>query len=166
MKEESSSGRFTADERQRLDFLARIVLKEASYLQQTDALLFATAPLSPQVLAGLTPDSALAERMDAFVARFGRLQDTLGDKLLAALLKVLDGHSGPLIDNLNRAAKLDWIEEATPWLAVRRLRKQMVHEYVEDPAILADALNGAHEAVALLTAATHRWTQEWQSRSA
>jgi hypothetical protein len=28
---------------------------------------------------------------DAFVARFGRLQDTLGDKLLPALLKVLDG---------------------------------------------------------------------------
>lgn len=28
---------------------------------------------------------------DAFVARFSRLQDTLGDKLLPALLKVLDG---------------------------------------------------------------------------
>ena len=27
----------------------------------------------------------LAERLDAFVSRFGRLQDTLGDKLLRAL---------------------------------------------------------------------------------
>jgi hypothetical protein len=165
VKTEYSAGRFGADERQRLEFLARIVLKEASYLRQTDGLLFATGPLSPQALAGLTPNSALAERMDAFVARFGRLQDTLGDKLLPVLLKVLDGHSGPLIDNLNRAARLGWIEEATPWLAVRRLRNQMVHEYVEDPAILADALNGAHEAVPMLMAAAHRWTQEWRSRS-
>ena len=161
----SSAGGFGADERQRLGFLVRIVLKEASYLRQTDGLLFAAGPLNPQVLAALTPHSALAERMDAFVARFGRLQDTLGDKLLPALLKVLDGHSGPLIDNLNRAARLGWIEEATPWLAVRRLRNQMVHEYVEDPAILADALNGAHEAVPMLMTATDRWTREWQSRS-
>jgi len=29
----------------------------------------------------------LAERVEAFVARFGRLQDTLGDKLLPTLLK-------------------------------------------------------------------------------
>ena len=165
MTEESSAGRFTEDERQRLDFLARIVLKEASYLRETDGLLFATGPLSPEALAGLTPNSALAERMDAFVARFGRLQDTLGDKLLPALLKVLDGHSGPLIDNLNRAARLGWIKEATPWLAVRRLRNQMVREYVEEPAILADALNGAHEAVSMLLAASQQWTQEWQRRS-
>ena len=42
----------------------------------------------------------------------------------------------------------------------------MVHEYVEDLAILADALNGAHEAVPMLMAAANRWTQEWQTRAA
>lgn len=166
MKAESSAGRFTEDERQRLDFLTRIVLKEASYLRETDRLLFATGLLSAQELSELTPNSALAERMDAFVARFGRLQDTLGDKLLPALLKVLDGHSGPLIDNLNRAARLGWIEEPASWLAVRRLRNQMIHEYVEDLAILADALNGAHEAIPMLMAAASRWTQEWRTRAA
>lgn len=166
MTKAGSANSFAEDDRLRLDFLTRIVLKEASYLRETDRLLFATGPLSAQELSGLTPNSALAERMDAFVARFGRLQDTLGDKLLPALLKVLDGHSGPLIDNLNRAARLGWIEEPTSWLAVRRLRNQMVHEYVEDLAILADALNGAHEAVPVLMAAASRWTQEWQTRAA
>lgn len=165
MKSGAAYSGFGADDQRRLDFLTRIVIKEASYLRQTDGLLFSAGPLSPQALSELTPNAELAERMDAFVARFGRLQDTLGDKLLPALLKVLDGHSGPLIDNLNRAARLGWIEEATPWLAMRRLRNQMVHEYVEDPAVLADALNGAHEAVPMLMAATARWTQEWQRRS-
>ena len=166
MTKAGSANSFAEDDRLRLNFLTRIVLKEASYLRETDRLLFTTGPLSAQELSGLTPNSALAERMDAFVARFGRLQDTLGDKLLPALLKVLDGHSGPLIDNLNRAARLGWIEEPTSWLAVRRLRNQMVHEYVEDLAILADALNGAHEAVPVLMAAASRWTQEWQTRAA
>ena len=166
MTNAGSANGFAEDDRVRLDFFTRMVLKEASYLRETDRLLFATGPLSAQELSGLTPNSALAERMDAFVARFGRLQDTLGDKLLPALLKVLDGHSGPLIDNLNRAARLGWIEEPASWLAVRRLRNQMVHEYVEDLAILADALNGAHEAVPMLMAAASRWTEEWQMRAA
>ena len=165
MTDAGSGGSVSDDERARLNFLTRIVLKEASYLREIDGRLFATGPLSPQTLSALTPNSPLAERMDAFVARFGRLQDTLGDKLLPMLLKVLDGHSGPLIDNLNRAARLGWIEEPTAWLAARRLRNQMVHEYVEDSAILADALNGAHEAVPMLLVAAERWTHEWQSRS-
>jgi hypothetical protein len=37
----------------------------------------------------LRPDVELAERTDAFVARFGRLQDTLADKLLPTLLDCL-----------------------------------------------------------------------------
>ena len=78
---------------------------------------------------------------------------------------MLDGHSGPLIDNLNRSDRQGWLEEPTAWLAVRRLRNQMVHEYVEDSALLADALNGAHEAVPMLIGAAQRWAQEWKDRS-
>ncbi len=70
----------------RLWALARVVRREAEYLAQTDGRLFGqvfdaerarTLPLTPE----------LAERVDAFVARFGRLQDTLADKLLPALLR-------------------------------------------------------------------------------
>jgi hypothetical protein len=37
----------------------------------------------------LRQDPEMSERVDAFVARFGRLQDTLGDKLLPRLLQWL-----------------------------------------------------------------------------
>lgn len=155
----------SGDGAERLAFLFRVVGKEAEHLGQTDALLFADGAMDAARAAALPRQSLLAERVDAFVARFGRLQDTLGDKLLPALLLAVDGHSGALIDNLNRAARLGWVEDPVQWLAVRRLRNQMVHEYVEDPAVLADALNSAHEAVPVLTKAAARWSAEWGRRS-
>ncbi|WP_157267757.1 hypothetical protein [Azohydromonas aeria] len=72
-------------ERERLLFLARVVEREARYLADTDGRLF-ELPMTLDRAATLPQDSLLAERVDAFVARFARLQDTLGDKLLPALL--------------------------------------------------------------------------------
>lgn len=60
----------------RLGFLCRVVQKEAHYLQETDARLFAE-PLAAEALQRIASDPVLAERLDAFVSRFGRLQDTL-----------------------------------------------------------------------------------------
>lgn len=54
------------------------------------------------------------------------------------------------MENLDRAEKLGWLPSADTWMMLRKLRNQMVHEYVEDIAILADALNLAHESVAML----------------
>ena len=62
----------------KLTFLAETVLAEARHLQTTDDRLFAT-PMTPTRAASLPADIDLAERKDAFVARFGRLQDTLAD---------------------------------------------------------------------------------------
>lgn len=42
------------------------------------------------------------------------------------------------------------------WVDVRRLRNQMVREYVEDPAVLAPALQAGHEFVPALAAAAER----------
>ncbi|BAO81810.1 DNA-binding protein [Serpentinimonas raichei] len=72
----------------RLQFLVRVVRKECQHLASTDQRLFAE-PFSPQRAAQLQTDPDLAERVEAFVARFGRLQDTLGDKLLPVLLLAL-----------------------------------------------------------------------------
>ena len=57
--------------RLRLQFLCRVVQKESYYLQETDARLFAGA-LSAKSLEAITQDPLLAERLDAFVSRFGR----------------------------------------------------------------------------------------------
>lgn len=42
-----------------------------------------------------------------------------------------------MIDNLDRAERLDLIKSTDDWLTMRKLRNQMVHEYVEDPEILS-----------------------------
>ncbi len=70
---------------ERLRFLARVVDKETRHLALTTGRLF-TAPFTPERVAELEKAPDLAERVDAFVSRFGRLQDTLGDKLLPVLL--------------------------------------------------------------------------------
>jgi hypothetical protein len=72
----------------RLQFLMRVVRKESRHLQSTDQRLFAAAFTRDQA-AKLETDIELAERVEAFVGRFGRLQDTVGDKLLPLLLTAL-----------------------------------------------------------------------------
>ncbi|TDP63355.1 hypothetical protein [Roseateles toxinivorans] len=66
---------------ERLSFLLETVALEATHLLQTDARLFAQA-FTPDRAAALKLNLDESERTDAFVARFGRLQDTLGDKRL------------------------------------------------------------------------------------
>ena len=61
--------------------------------------------------------------------------------------------TGSVLDNLNRAEKLGWVSSAADWAALRLLRNRMVHEYVSDAAVLADALNAAHAGVPDLVAA-------------
>ena len=138
----------------RLQFLAETVLAEAEHLQTNDGRLFAEAMTTDRA-ASLRTDIDLAERADAFVARFGRLQDTLADKLLPALLDWLAEPVSAAIDNLNRAERLGWIKSVENWTEVHRLRNRMFHEYVRDPSELAFALTAAHAAVPLLAAAAH-----------
>ncbi len=148
---------------ERLTFLLETVALESAKLMQTDVRLFAQ-PFTADRAAALRHDQAESERTDAFVARFGRLQDTLGDKLLPELLRCLAESVGPAIDNLDRAEKLGLLASADNWLAARRLRNRMVHEYVRDTAELAEALNEGHKLVPLLCGFAQTVAQYCQSR--
>lgn len=137
--------------RERLRFLLETVLLEAQHLQDTDQRLFAQA-FTAERAATLRGEPLLAERLDAFSARFARLQDTAGDKLLPVLLDSLGEPVGSVLDNLDRAARLGLlVQPSEDWLAARALRNRMVHEYIRDPALLAQAVNEAHRAVPMLT---------------
>ena len=140
---------------ERLRFLVRVTAKEASHLEGTTARLF-RVPMTPERIRSLEDEPAVAERVDAFVARFGRLQDTLGDKLLPAVLDALGEPLGAVIDNLDRAERLGLMPSADTWLAMRRLRNQMIHEYVEDPELFADALDAARDFVPVLVGVNDR----------
>ena len=90
---------------ERLRFLAAVVTRESHYLAQTDQRLFARAFGAAEVLT-LAANPDLAERVDAFVARFGRLQDTLAGGLLPRLLEAMLEPVGSTLDNLYRAERL------------------------------------------------------------
>ena len=92
---------------ERLKFLHKVVKREVKNLQTTDASLFAK-PLTLEMLQQLEVDEEWAERVEAFISRFGRLQDTLGDKLLPQLLVFLGEKTGVAIDNFDRAERLGW----------------------------------------------------------
>ncbi len=71
---------------------------------------------------------------------------------------------GAAIDNLDRAEKLGLIPSSDDWLAMRKLRNQMVHEYIEDSATLADALQAGHEFVPTLTAVVKAFLNDMRTR--
>ena len=127
----------------RLDFLAKVIRKEIFHLKATDQSLF-EQPITTVALESLEGDLRFSEQIDAFVTRFNRLQDTLGDKMLPPLLAFNAENIGTMIDNLDKAERFGWINSTDQWLEIRKLRNQMVHEYIEDLDILSDALNQAH----------------------
>jgi len=147
----------------RLQFLTRVVQKEARYLQETDARLFTDLFLG-ESLQRLETEPLVAERLDAFVSRFGRLQDTLADKFLPALLDAMAEPRGAVVENLDRAEKLGWLDSTDRWLEMRKLRNQMVHEYIEDLTILSSALRAGHAFVPVLTDTAARFVQRAQLR--
>lgn len=147
----------------RLQFLSRVVRKECQHLATTDKRLF-TAVFSIEQVVQLEADHELAERVEAFVGRFGRLQDTVGDKLLPLLLDALGEKSSAVIDNLDRAERLGFLKSADEWITIRHLRNQMIHEYVEDPAVLCSALQTGHAFVPTLIASANKIIAEIERR--
>ena len=72
----------------RLVSLLEIVERKGRHLLATTARLF-SRPIDAAWIDALEHDIALSERLDAFVARFGRMQDTLGYKLIPELRRQL-----------------------------------------------------------------------------
>ena len=151
------------EQNERLRFLSRVVERERQHLQTTDQRVF-SEPFTPARAGALADNVDEAERVEAFVSRFGRLQDTLGDKLLPLYLQALGERLGATIDNLDRAEKLGLIPASDDWLAMRKLRNQMVHEYIEDRATLADALQAGHEFVPTLSAVVENILADMRAR--
>lgn len=147
----------------RLQFLARVVRKECQHLTTTDQRLFGGLFTIEQATR-LETDHDLAEQVEAFVGRFGRLQDTVGDKLLPLLLDALGEKTSAVIDNLDRAERLGLLKSADEWMTIRNLRNQMVHEYVEDPVVLSSALQTGHAFVPALIVAANKMIAEIERR--
>lgn len=147
---------------ERLKFLSRVVTKEVEHLEYAVQRVF-TKPLAIEDIEQLDNNPELGLRIEAFVSRFCRLQDTLGDKLLPALLKSLGEPDRALLINLNKAEKYGWLGSAEQWFSLRQLRNQMIHEYIEEAKTLFDALLTAYDNVEVLKAFSDKLLQQTSS---
>ena len=66
-------------------------------------------------------------------------------KLLPVLLKALGEPDRSLLINLEKAEKYGWLESSEQWIALRQIRNQMIHGYIENALTLFDALTTAHD---------------------
>jgi len=122
----------------------RVVRKEAVWLEKTRNRLFSQT-IDAQWIAHIEEHDDLSERVEAFASRYGRLQDTLGDKLFPRLLELVGQTGKTLIDVLNQMERVGLLQNAQSWLEWRNLRNQLVHEYMENPEEFAKALNTAND---------------------
>ncbi len=142
----------------RLTQILRVVEKENRLLQGVRARLFtANSELTHEWLAVVLSTPQGEDMLESFGAKFARMQDTVIDKLLPRLLAAAGEKPQAAIDNLNKAEKLNLVEDAQQWINMRRLRNKLVHEYLDSdeemlPALMlangfCDVLNVTYERV-------------------
>jgi hypothetical protein len=98
------------------------------------------------------------------VSRYGRLQDTLADKLLPRWLVALAEEPGSQIEVLNRAERLGVIEDVARWLEARQPRNRLVHEYITDSDAIAKDLQLAEAYSRMLVATLRRLRDDASTR--
>lgn len=122
--------------------------KEADHLRYSMTTLFALTIDLPWV-QNLAQQPALAEKVEAFVSRFARLQDQLGDKLLPRCAALLGESPKSFIDTLGFAERAGLLRDANAFIAARRLRNALVHEYMQDAEVFLGNLMQAQQACGL-----------------
>ncbi len=76
-------------------------------------------------------DKEKIKTIDAFIFRFIKLQDFMGDKLFKEILKSTADYKDnmSLMDCLDKLEKLEVIENTEKWLKYRAVRNKLTHEY-------------------------------------
>ena len=82
-------------------------------------------------------------KLDQFLFRFAKIQDTMGQRVFPYFLLSLeeDINNMPFIDILNRIEELLSFEIKDEWLLLRKLRNDVTHEYSEDTEKFIAAIN-------------------------
>lgn len=124
--------------------LLQLVAREDGHLWAVRRRLFGDDCVvdAARVTTLLADDNGI-DRLESFGAKFARMQDTVVDKLIPALLRVAGEPVAAAIDNLGRMERLGLIASADDWLQMRGLRNRLVHEYFDRPGDLAPALERA-----------------------
>jgi hypothetical protein len=81
--------------------------------------------------------------LDQLAYRFGKLQDTLGLRVLPGILDLSQepfADGTPFAQKLQRLERLGAIPSVDQWRLLRELRNQLAHEYIDAPSLKATAL--------------------------
>ena len=98
-------------------------------------------PLTEQTLSLVSPiELAL---FDQLIYRFSKLQDSMGSRLFKQLLEALeeDIDGLPFIDILYKMEKLNLLDDAKDWIALRQIRNTISHEYPFFKEVQMEELN-------------------------
>ncbi len=104
--------------------------------------------------------------LDQLAYRFGKLQDSMGEKCLPGLLAVAEEPLPPnatFAEKLQRLERLGVISSTAEWRELREIRNQIAHEYIDQPALMAATLNRFVKAAGLLVAQWRQAEQFWRS---
>lgn len=128
--------------------------KEATHLRYSHTTLFAL-PIDLVWVQQLNERPELAEKVEAFVSRFGRLQDHLGEKLLPRMAALVGENSKSLLDTLATAERLGLLPSADGFIAARRLRNALVQAYMLDAQTFLESLLAAQKACEMFFQVLH-----------
>jgi len=126
-----------------------VAKKEKLHLAYTHRTLF-DQEINLQWVHSLSIREELAEKIDAFVGRFGRLQDHIGEKLIPRFAMLLGESPKSLLDMLAYAERMGWLDSAEVFIGARKLRNLLVHEYMENAELFLESLQAADHATLML----------------
>lgn len=128
----------------RLARLLELVAKEDEHLLAVrHRLLGDDCTVPSERIEDLLATDIGIDQLESFGSKFGRMQDTVIDKLVPAVLTAAGEPTAAAIDNLGRLERLGLVNSVDEWLQMRRLRNRLVHEYIDRPDDLAPALERA-----------------------
>jgi len=133
--------------------------KEAEHLRYSQATLFAL-PIDAPWVDAFSSQPVLAEKVEAFVSRFGRLQDHIGGKLLPRYAALVGEPAKTQLDHLAFAERMGLLTDADAFIAARGLRNALVHEYMHDAHIFLENLLAANPACDLFFITIERMSKE------
>lgn len=141
--------RYIKEHAEKAKLALELAQKEAKHLSYTHQTLFET-PMNLALVERLAESEELSEKIDAFVSRFSRLQDHIGEKLIPRFAALLGESPKSLLDVLNYAERMGWITDSMSFVNARKLRNLLVHEYMTDPELFLQSLQTADNATIML----------------
>ena len=126
-----------------------LALKESGHLAYNRRTLFAQN-IDLQWVQSLEQREDLSEKVDAFVGRFSRLQDHIGEKLIPRFAALLGEQPKSFLDVLAYAERIGWVPNAEAFVGAKKLGNLLVYEYMADAELFLEALKTADEASQML----------------